>query len=127
MEKDFETWQSKKQQLHERNTQNIFFHQKEIWWCSVGCNIGTEIDGKHSDFERPVLIIKKINRHQFIGLPLTTSAKHLESTRKIIISTGSYVVLSQIRTLSVKRLCRKIKKINRTEFELLKCQVKGYL
>ena len=31
--------------------------EREIWWCSVGLNVGTEIYGKGEDFARPVLII----------------------------------------------------------------------
>jgi mRNA interferase MazF len=114
MVKDFQAWQSKKLQIHERNTQNIFFHQKEVWWCSVGCNIGTEIDGKHSDFERPVLIMKKINRQQFIGLPLTTkySSSRKESFPRLAGKkiTGT-ILFNQVKVLSSKRLLRKVEKI----------------
>ena len=34
-------------------------HEGEIWWVRLGVNVGYEIDGKSSDFSRPVIIIKK--------------------------------------------------------------------
>ncbi len=42
---DFNKWNLKKQKL---NSRKDFSHPKEreVWWCSVGQNIGTEIYGK---------------------------------------------------------------------------------
>lgn len=51
------------------------FNEREIWWCSIGENIGFEGDGKNDMFERPVLILKKYNAEVFFGAPLTTSTK----------------------------------------------------
>jgi mRNA interferase MazF len=124
MNKQFRVWQIQKEKLNERNTQNLYFNQKEIWWCSIGCNIGTEIDGKHKYFERPVLILKKVNRHQFIGIPLTTKLKNNANIYELRISTGSYLVCSQIRSLSSKRLRRKLIRVSTKEFNLIRDTVK---
>jgi mRNA interferase MazF len=50
----------------------LYFKQREIWWASLGCNIGHEEDGKNIMFERPVLIVKKFNHHLLWVLPLTS-------------------------------------------------------
>lgn len=51
------------------------FHEGEIWWVHVGENVGSELNGKGSDFLRPVLIFKKFNKTFFFGIPLTSKNK----------------------------------------------------
>lgn len=41
---------------------NLYFYEKDVWWASLGANIGHEEDGKNKKFERPVLILKKFNK-----------------------------------------------------------------
>jgi hypothetical protein len=36
-----------------------YVHEREVWGCSLGANIGVEADGKHDNFERPVLVLMK--------------------------------------------------------------------
>ena len=61
MEKDFQKWHSEKEKLHARSNAP-FFHEREIWWCSLGLNVGFEQDGKNDNFERPVLVLRRFNR-----------------------------------------------------------------
>ncbi len=42
----------------------IYFREGEIWWASLGANIGYEEDGKNENFERPILIFKKFNQFE---------------------------------------------------------------
>lgn len=44
------------------------FNEGEIWWCSIGMNIGVEIYGKGGRFTRPVLIFKKFTANSFLGV-----------------------------------------------------------
>lgn len=101
-----------------------YFHEKEIWWCSIGSNIGFEQEGKNENFERPVLIIKKFNRHMMWVLPLTSKIKttpyHFPISYKDRQST---VILSQLRTISSKRLLRKIGKISNEDFQKVRERV----
>ena len=53
-------------------TDRIVFKQAEIWWCSVGMNIGEESFGKGARFTRPILIFRKFTSNSFLGLPMTT-------------------------------------------------------
>ena len=41
MEKDFDAWNFKKKEL-DKNKRDLLFKEGEIWWCSLGLNIGEE-------------------------------------------------------------------------------------
>ncbi len=74
MIKDFENWNKLKQKLESRK--NIpTFKEREIWWCSIGVNIGCEEDGKNQLFNRPILIIRKFNNNMFLGAPYHKTKK----------------------------------------------------
>ena len=55
MEKDFDGWNSNKKQIHDHSAAP-FYHKREIWWCSLGINVGFEQDGTGANYDRPVLI-----------------------------------------------------------------------
>ena len=116
MEKDFEKWHFLKSALH--NTIIVpEFRERDVWWCSIGANIGVEEDGKHDTFERPVLIVRKFNKEMFFGVPLTSRTKesiyHFSFSLHDNVSTAK---LSQMRLWSVKRLIRRIGKIGEEQF-----------
>ena len=97
-----------------------YFKEREIWWASIGANIGTELNGKNELFDRPALIIKKFNAEMLWILPMTTTDK----VNKYYLPTAhapgqklAKVVLSQIRTISSKRLIKKQRTLPDTEFD----------
>lgn len=45
MEKDFDAWNEYKKELEIKN-QTILYKEGEIWWTSIGVNIGNESCGK---------------------------------------------------------------------------------
>lgn len=108
--KDFDSWNKYKKFIHyEQNSPQ--FSEHEIWWCSFGLNIGYEVDGKNEYFERPVYIYQKHNKETFLGIPLTSVDSKLDFWHlKILHSQEKEFVLklSQMRTLSSKRLIRRI-------------------
>lgn len=105
-----------------------YFKEREVWWTSLGANIGYEQDGKHANFQRPVLIIRKFNHDVFIGVPLTSKVKNGRFYEKISLKSGdSSVILSQIRLLSSKRLVRKMQTMSNNEFSLVKDRLKSLL
>jgi len=116
--KNFTNWFKLKPKLDQKKKSPLF-NQREIWWCSIGINIGCETDGKNQLHERLVLILKKYNRNQFLGLPLTTTANIHPKYHSVLTvkKTTSQVMLSQSRTLDAKRLIRKISKITTKEFQ----------
>ncbi len=97
----------------------MLFHEREIWWTSLGLNIGAEQDGKHELFERPVLIIRKFNREVLWVVPLTRSQKNSRYYFPIQYGStqNSVVILSQLRLISSKRLLRKIDTLSIVQFE----------
>jgi mRNA-degrading endonuclease toxin of MazEF toxin-antitoxin module len=127
MQKDFDTWNKLKKQIQERP---IDFHikQRQIWWCSLGINIGSEQDGKNENFERPVLIYKFINKDMVLILPFTSSIKidrhhvviHDESLNK------SSIILSQVRVMSPKRLLRQVGWVPEDQFFLVVQKLQEY-
>ena len=118
-EKDFAVWSSKKQEINRRQVpRSFFFYEREIWWCSLGVNIGVEYDGKNENFERPVLIFHKFYGEMAWVFPMTSKEKsdphniRIEHDNRV-----SWICLSQIRTISTKRLIRKMGNVSERAFE----------
>lgn len=126
--KDFDGWNEKKKKLDQRSIADLFFHEREIWWASLGVNIGFEQDGKHDEFERPVLVLKKFNRHVFLGVPLTSTVKEQKYYATTTYDGKQYsIILSQVRLFSSKRLARKIRRLPKREFEAVATCIKDFL
>jgi len=106
-----------KKEINNKET-NIFCNSREIWWCSIGLNIGSEEDGKNELFERPVLIIKVFNRDILRVVPLTSKYKNDKNHIQIKYNdrVGS-IIISQIKTISSKRLSRKLCRLDKKQFE----------
>src|SRR3989344_6646831 len=109
MKKDFQKWHTLKQNIHNEKERR-FYHEREIWWCSLGENVGFEQDGKGSDFARPILIIRGFNKEVFLCVPLTTKNKKGKYYADIDLGDKVIrkVILSQIRLIDSKRLQEKI-------------------
>ena len=129
MSKDFDSWNKEKKQVNlVEFGYGVFYYSREVWWCAVGLNVGVETDGKHQNFERPVLIVRKFNKEMFWGIPLTTNEKTGDFFHKVVHDGGvSWVVLSQIKTFSTKRLLRKIGRISEDDFDSIRRKLKGLL
>jgi len=124
MEKDFDRWNELKKKIDARNP--IYVSERDIWFCSVGLNVGSEQSGKNELFERPVLVIKKVTANTFIGVPLTSNKKK-GSWYVEIESTGSSAIISQIKLFDTRRLARKIGVVPIEEFEVIKNKLKNYI
>lgn len=120
-EKDFFVWHNKKKSIHETDIEPPYFKEREVWWVSLGVNVGVEIDGKHELFSRPVIVIRKFNKHMALVIPITNKGKSnkyyfdvsAEDERKYT------ACLSQIRTISSKRFFRKINTTRELDYVLL--------
>jgi len=116
-----------------RNLENFlaapFFKEREIWWVSVGINVGHEEDGKGEEFSRPVLILRKLGRYTFIGIPLSTSKKigrfyfHFNFTG----ITESTALLGHVRSFDSRRLIRKYGFVSKEVFESIRKAAKDIL
>src|SRR3712207_4346041 len=70
MEKDFFGGAEVKQKVNERK-RAPYYNVGQIWWCSLGANVGIEQDGKGPQYVRPVVVLTKFNEHACLVVPLT--------------------------------------------------------
>ena len=112
------------------NKSRTIFHVKEgeIWWAAVGKNIGIEINGKGNGFARQVIIYKKLSKLGFIGIPLTTQKHGGSWYRPLTVGEKhAYAVLSQIKTMSIYRLYRRICQLSVSDLEYIEKGVFKFL
>lgn len=107
-------WLQQKILLDERPHPTFYFYEREIWWASLGKNIGHEIDGKNKEFSRPVLVLKRYSSTMALVLPLTTQLKPDKQFQFQIIVNNELmaILLEQPKTISSKRFSKKITKID---------------
>lgn len=86
------------------NTRKLYPKEREVWLVHLGSNIGSEQNGTGTEFERPVLVLKKLNNETFVVLPLTSQQK--KGSFYYHLNEESTVILGQIRTLDVKRFIK---------------------
>lgn len=124
----FIEWAKLKIRIHIFNNSKLYFSEREIWWASLGVNIGYEQDGKNEKFERPVLILKVFNMDIFWALPITGKEKIGKYYYQFEYNGNKYsVILSQIRLISSKRLLRKIRVLPDVDFEKVRKLMKDLI
>ena len=109
MAKNFDDWNEKKKKLDKR-IDSPFFHEREVWWCSLGANIGAEQDGSGKNYYRPVLILRGMSRSTCFAIPLTTS-EHKHTFRPsvgLVDGKEARALLSQMKLMDSKRLISKM-------------------
>ena len=95
-EKDFDSWNVVKKYT-DTKADVIGVHEREVWWISMGLNIGVEINGKHHNFERPVLVLKKFNLQMLWLLPITSQVKDSRFYEKYVFQDKEYyIALTQL-------------------------------
>src|SRR3977135_3027575 len=62
MQQDCSGGARQKEQRHAQH-HTPTFQEREIWWRSVGVNVGHEMDGKNQFYNLPVLIVRKLGIH----------------------------------------------------------------
>jgi mRNA interferase MazF len=128
IQKDFDEWNNKKKILNGRK-RRVYFHGREIWWCALGTNIGSEEDGTGDHNDRPVVIMRGFGKDTCLVVPLTTSDTDHVLRPSVGIVDGEYAraLVSQIRVIDTKRLLKKIGMLEKSMFELLRKHVKDVL
>ena len=128
MRKDFDQWNKNKKHIH-AEAENKLYHKQEVWWCSLGTNIGFEQDGTGSAGERPILVLKGFSKQVCLALPLTTSIK--KNPYHVYLGTvdgkEAFAIISQIRLIDTKRLINKIGFVDHDVFEKIRKAVKEFL
>ena len=127
MEKDFDNWHGFKKTL-QIDTTIRNFSQREIWWTSIGINIGHEQDGKGKAFNRPVLIVKKFNKQLFWGVPLTTQVKENPHYHYFELNNKPQcAMLTHLRLYDTHRLGNRMSRLPSDQFQIICEKLRAYL
>ena len=119
--KDFFKWIGRKKDLHYSPQKTPYVSEGQIWWASLGENIGFEINGKNDFFTRPVLILRKFSKQFYFVIPLTTKQQtgtwyvNFELKGKIMA-----VCLHQGRAIDYRRLRSRLAWLEEGDFEKIR-------
>lgn len=116
--KDFLRWFPKKAQLDGLAHKPPFVSVRDIWWVSIGENIGSEISGKSDLFSRPVIIFRKLSHGLYFVIPTSTKAK--DGTWYVPFSHNDKNVvacLHQCRVIDYRRLSTKLGQIDTDDYK----------
>lgn len=121
MDKDFDLWNHKKK-IIDCSAGEIYYNEREIWWCYLGANVGMEQDGKGNYFMRPVLIYKKFSRNLCWVIPLSTKVLRGNFFFPLLSRSNIFrtAIISQLKSIDIKRLIEKIDSISVMEYEFIK-------
>jgi mRNA interferase MazF len=125
--KNFDGWNEIKKYIQSEK-RKVYFRSGEIRWCSIGVNIGSEIDGKGNSYTRPVLILHVIGPLLALVIPLTTKNKKIPGYYNFDFQ-GKIMTLciNHIKIISSKRLLRRRGKIPKKIIEIKKWVKDFYL
>lgn len=117
----FVSWTKLKFKIH-LSEREVYPKTREIWWASLGQNIGVEVNGKNDNFERPVVVIKVFNNFGMLVAPISSTIKEGKYFINFVNNDGrkNIINMSQIRSISHKRFIRKIGELSVEDFEKLK-------
>lgn len=124
MRKNFDEWNNIKQKLQMR-VPPAYVQDREIWFCKLGANIGSEQDGVGQEFLRAVIVVKRLSKSVCIVVPLTTKCKQDDFhftflfKRKKRIQRSSAIV-SQVKLIDTKRFVYRIGVVTLKDFKEIK-------
>ena len=119
--KNFLQWFPVKSKLDEGSHKPPFVSEGDIWWASIGENVGSEINGKSTQFSRPVVIFKKLAHGFYFVIPTTTKDKEGTWYVPFVHAEVSTVAcLHQSRAIDYRRLSSKLGTLDAVDFELIK-------
>lgn len=124
MHKDFNKWNEEKKKTHGENPR--LYTVREIWWCRLGVNIGTEQDGSGASFLRPAIILRGFGPDIFLVVPLTTSLRRHPLRIRVGTVQGkeASALLSQMRVIDTRRLVEKVGFLDQAIFQELRKAVR---
>ncbi len=116
MIKHFAEWFTLKKCLHAKTHKPPYVSEGDIWWASVGENIGHEINGKSALFSRPVIIFKKLSHDFYFVIPTTSKEKngswYVFFTHK---GRNMNACLQQARAIDYRRITSKLGTLSRAD------------
>ncbi|MFA6392777.1 MAG: type II toxin-antitoxin system PemK/MazF family toxin [Candidatus Paceibacterota bacterium] len=116
--KKFLEWIGLKEKLHNKESRPPFVSEGDIWWISLGENVGSEINGKSEIFTRPGIIYKKLSHSFYLIIPTTTKDKrgswYVGFIHKNI---EMFACLHQVRVVDYRRLFSKLGTLDGEDFK----------
>lgn len=126
--KRYDEWNKIKVKIDAKTKKIVTPKEREVYWASIGENIGNEQNGKGEIFSRPVLIIKRFSRSMFFGVPLSTQIKEGNFFYNFtFLDKPSNALIVQGRLFDTKRLENRIGMIDKNDFENIKKSLKELL
>ena len=119
--KRFLEWLTLKEKLHDSTAKPPLVKERDLWWISLGENVGSEMNGKSRLFSRPGIVIKKLSRTFYLIAPTTSQKK--EGTWYVqILQEGKamFVCLHQVRVIDYRRLSSRMGQIDGNDFKIVK-------
>jgi len=117
----FWEWISLKQKLHYQSPKPPLVKEQDLWWVSLGENVGSEINGKSDLFSRPALVMKKLSNTLFLVAPTTTKLRQGSWYVQIKFADRvTNVCLQQIRVIDYRRLSNRMGKIDANDYKAVK-------
>lgn len=126
---DFDAWNEEKKVLN-ASTPGLIFKEGEVWWCSVGANVGSEVFGKGTKFTRPVIVLRKLSQEACVVLPVTSQPPpRLGSWYHQMNFNGrdQFVMMHQVRMVSVRRFGSRLSTLPEPDFAALQQAVRQLL
>ncbi len=115
--KRFLGWIGLKQLLHFSPGVIPHVNERDVWWASLGENVGFEINGKSGDFTRPVIIFRKLSQGFFFVIPLTTQARAgTWYARFRLKGRDQFACLHQARSIDYRRLHSRLGRLDDVDF-----------
>ncbi len=119
--KKFLEWIGLKERLHVKICKAPYVNEGEIWWASVGENVGFEINGKSKLFSRPVIILRKLAHGFYFVIP-TTTQKRVGDWYVSFMQSGwtGTACLHQARSIDYRRLWSKLGELDEEDLRRVK-------
>jgi len=123
--KNFLEWIGIKAKLDSLESPVPYVSRGQIWWASLGENVGFEINGKNEFFTRPVIIYRKLAHGFYFVIPTTTKPKigtwYVPFKQK---GVSTVACLHQARAIDYRRLHRSLGEVDDVDFARIR---KGFL
>ena len=119
--KRFLKWIGLKEILHFKGCSPPYVNQGDIWWASVGENVGSEINGKSDLFSCPVIVLKKLSHGFYFVIPTTTQKR--EGSWYVSFPQHGRIItacLHQARAVDYRRFYSKLSELYESDFIKIK-------
>lgn len=132
-EKDYKNWMIVKKKIHSKTLSSKKHHTRvrrgEVYWASIGENIGHEQDGKGNAYSRPVLVYQVFSYNTVLIIPLTRNGKKDKFHCQLELNNApSFASHSQVKSCDTIRLgTNKIGRLSKLDFYRLSLRFRALI